>query len=381
MRITIVLGPFFPAPPAPTGAVEYVWHGLAEAFVRRGHEVTMLCRSHPSQAADETIAGVRYIRRTAFTKTGSLKRDLVKDLMYSARLLAALPTADILVTNVVFLPILGRLRPRAGAVVVAVTRMPKGQMRYYRGAARLSACSTAIERAILEEEPSLRGRTIVIRNPIDPAVFAPPAGGRPANGTRTVLFTGRIHPEKGVHLLIEAFRRLHARQPWTRLKIVGPHALESGGGGEPYLARLRELSAGLPVEICPPIYDRQRLADELRAAAVYTYPTLAEKGEAQPLAPIEAMATGLAPVVSDIPQFGDYIEDGVTGLVFDHRASDAAGALAEKLGLLTADPTMAERLGANAVQRAASFGFDAVAAEHLADFERILNKRGRGRTA
>src|SRR2546430_15386472 len=106
MRITIVGGPFLPMPPAPCGAVERVWHGLAEEFVRRGHVVTVLCRGHPSQKADETVNGVRYVRRMSFTSGGRTGLNLLKDLVYSIRMAGLLPRADILITNVFWLPAL-----------------------------------------------------------------------------------------------------------------------------------------------------------------------------------------------------------------------------------------------------------------------------------
>ena len=42
MKITIVLGAFFPVPPLMGGAVEKVWFALAQEFARLGHEVTQI---------------------------------------------------------------------------------------------------------------------------------------------------------------------------------------------------------------------------------------------------------------------------------------------------------------------------------------------------
>ncbi len=46
MRITIVLGAFFPVPPIMGGAVEKVWFALGQEFARRGHEVVQISRTH-----------------------------------------------------------------------------------------------------------------------------------------------------------------------------------------------------------------------------------------------------------------------------------------------------------------------------------------------
>ena len=39
MKITIVLGAFFPVPPIKGGAVEKIWFALGQEFARRGHDV------------------------------------------------------------------------------------------------------------------------------------------------------------------------------------------------------------------------------------------------------------------------------------------------------------------------------------------------------
>ena len=55
MKITIVLGAFFPVPPLMGGAVEKVWFALAQEFARLGHEVTQISRSHPDLPAADVL--------------------------------------------------------------------------------------------------------------------------------------------------------------------------------------------------------------------------------------------------------------------------------------------------------------------------------------
>src|SRR5205085_2855098 len=93
--------------------------------------------------------------------------------------------------------------------------------------------------------------------------------------------------------------------PDARLRIVGPIDVKAGGGGEEFVKQLTAVANGAPVEFTGPIFDREKLAQILQQAHCYTYPSLAEKGEALPVAPIEAMATGLVPVVSNMDCFRD----------------------------------------------------------------------------
>lgn len=381
MKITIVTGPFYPVPPAPCGAVERLWRDLAERFARLGHDVTVLCRHWPGQAQDETVADVRYVRRTRMSHTRSIYFDLVQDLWYSLRMLLHQPRSDVTVTNVFWLPALLRLRRRrAGAIVVNVNRWPKRQMKLYKRAARLAAASGAIRDEIVRQTPDVAPRVKVLPNPIDADVFTPPTAPRDRRaGSGTILYTGRVHPEKGVHLLVDAFRALAGEFPDLRLRIIGATSIAAGGGGAEYVESLKRRAGGLSVDLVEPIYERSALADELRAAHFYCYPSVAAHGEALPVAPLEAMATGLAPVVSALPVFRDYVDAGRTGFVFDHadEGEGATAKLAAALRQLVTSPALAEEAGAAASREAARFGYDSVARVWLDDFEQLVRAQAR----
>ena len=373
MKITIVTGPFYPTPPAPCGAVERLWADLAGEFAGAGHEVRILCRGWPGQPAREEIGGVRYERLTRMRRSGNLKLDLAKDMLYSLRILRRLPPADVTVTNAFWLPWLMTRGPtrsvarRAGRVVVNVARWPKGQMKLYLGVDRLAAVSGAVAGAVAAQCPAAAPLVKVLPNPIDTAAFAP-EGRDYGSPPRTLLYTGRVHPEKGVHVLIDAFAEVYAESPGLRLVLMGATSVPAGGGGEDYLKALRAKAAALPVEFREPVYDRPALAAALRAADLYCYPSLAETGESFGVAPLEAMATGLAPVVSNLAVFRDFLTDGETGRTFDHRGDGAAGRLAAVLREVIADPASRASMGRAAAEVAARFGNAAVARQYLDDF-------------
>jgi glycosyltransferase involved in cell wall biosynthesis len=380
MRITIVTGPFLPAPPAPCGAVERLWFEMAREFVARGHKVVFVCRGHPTQRPAESIDGVRFIRRGRYHRTGKMHWDLLQDLLYSLQMLPELPEADVLITNVFWLPVFARhLRADAGKLVVNVQRYPKRQMILYGAAARISTVSRAIRDAIVAQFPRLKPRITVFPNPINTQAFRPPAMPRRYDARRVVAFTGRVHPEKGIHLLIEAFANLRDLLPPTLtrslvLRIIGPAEVNQGGGGPEYLERLRRLADGLDVEFQPPIYDRQELAAALQQAHYYCYPSLAEKGESFGVAPLEAMGTGLVPVVSSLACFEDFIQDGRTGFFFDHRSPDAPLLLAKRLAMLIENPEMNRIMGESAAQTAGRFGNAQIACLYLDDFEKLIGR-------
>src|SRR6266480_860456 len=104
MKITIVLGAFFPVPPTMGGGVEKVWFSLAPEFAKRGHDVVMVSRKMPELPGEETIDGVRHLRVYGFDTPHSLTWLKFLDLIYSLRVMSILrsrrmselPRADII---------------------------------------------------------------------------------------------------------------------------------------------------------------------------------------------------------------------------------------------------------------------------------------------
>jgi glycosyltransferase involved in cell wall biosynthesis len=380
MKITIVLGAFLPVPPIMGGAVEKVWFALGQEFARRGHDVVQVSRAHPQFPNEETIAGVRHLRVRGFDAPRSLAWLKVLDLLYSIRAMSILPKADIVVTNTFWLPFLLRNEKR-GRVYVHVARYPKGQMRLYGRAARLQAPSQAVARGILDEAPKLANKVTVIPYPAPGSTST----GEPlpiSEREKIILFVGRIHPEKGVHLLVEAFAQ-GARTVFAdwKLMIVGPTDLKQGGGGSAYLAELQGLAqnADGKIDFRGPIFDKVALEQSFRAARIFVYPSLAERGESFGLAPLEAMAHGCAVLVSDLACFHDFIRDHETGFIFNHRSLNPAGALRQKIEAAMADPSLLSRIAEAGYRKSSEYSLADVADKFLEDFNSLLqNSNGPG---
>lgn len=371
MNIAIVLGPFHALPPTGCGAVERVWYDLARAFAHRGHAVQLLGKGRaPVGRGPLDIVGMR-----GFTATGHLALDLLKDFLYGVTVALRIGRADVVVSNSFWIPvILPLLRPGMAPIVVHVARFPKHQMMLYRRAAALQAISSAVAAEVRRQSPGLSARVTVLPYPVDLHCFAPPQAPRHRDGVQTLLYLGRVHPEKGVHVLIDAVRRLIERGRAVRLRIVGPVAAANGGGGSRYRNALERQAAGLPVEFGAALHDPAAVAAEYRAAHCFCYPSLAVRGEAFGLAPLEAMATGLPVVVSALACFRDYVEDGRNGLVFDHTARAPDAALAAALDRLLGDAQFAACLGARARSTAERFGIASITDDYLQLLQRVSRR-------
>lgn len=191
---------------------------------------------------------------------------------------------------------------------------------------------------------------------------------------KLITYVGRLHPEKGVHLLLESFVSLAKRHPDWHLQIIGPSDLSAGGGGPGYLQRLVSLAKNAPMQVVfrGPIFDPVQIAQELRRSEIFVYPSLAEAGEALGLAPIEAAGQGAVPILSDLACFSDFAQDGISALIFDHRGEGAGARLELALERAITDPELRRRMRESAVAVAKNYEAEKVAVRHLDDYRRLM---------
>ena len=107
---------------------------------------------------------------------------------------------------------------------------------------------------------------------------------------RTVLFLGRIHPVKGLDILLRAWQIIQKRFPEWKLRIVGP---DNGG----YLANIKSLANELNLEridFSGPLYGDAKF-DAYREADLFVLPTHSENFG---VAVAEALATGTPAIVT-----------------------------------------------------------------------------------
>lgn len=374
MKISIATGPWLPVPALQGGAIPRIWHGLAEEFAANGHEVKVLCRSYSGQPSHEVTKGVEYIRWGGLPQSPNIKVDLLKDLAYAICVTPTLPCSDILIINDFWLPVFAALRSKVGKIVINANRFPKGQYGLYRNTDLFAVASSAVQNAIAEQCPPAVSRMRVIPNPIDIDIFSPPEKSRTINAEKKILYVGRLHPEKGVHLLIDAFKVLSRDMNDVNLRIVGPYKEKQGGGGTSYFNQLKSKAEGHNISFVEPIFDTKKLADEYQQADIFCYPSLAEKGESFGIAPLEAMATGLVPVVSSLQCFRDFIREDESGYFFDHRSDQAIENLAQALRDSLSKTTDVKKKSRKAIESAKNYSYSAVARLYLSEFENILSE-------
>ena len=222
-----------------------------------------------------------------------------------------------------------------------------------------------------------RMRCETLHNGVDLHAFSPAA----ANGEwapARLLFVGRVSPDKGVHVLLDALTRVAQYHPEVELELVGDEALPRLDmqvaideeervralsrfyRPEGYLA---PLMTTLPGELRARIgrrtwIGRAELPPLYRSSGMLVLPSVWEEPFGIPL--VEAMASGIPVVATRVGGIPEVVEDGVTGLLVP---PDDPGALAQAIVSLVEDPARAHALGAAGRRRAEErFSWDSVAA-------------------
>jgi glycosyltransferase involved in cell wall biosynthesis len=190
------------------------------------------------------------------------------------------------------------------------------------------------------------------------------AGPEPELTAPVVVAVGRLAPQKGFDVLIDAFGEAVANHRDWSLRIFGGGALH----GE-LQALIDERGLTQHVQLAGPTND---VGAELARASIFA---LSSRREGFPLVLLEAMSKGMAVVSFDCPTGPrEVIEDHTNGILVDHGDTAAfAAALQELMG----DEALRKRLGAAAAATARRYTMDVIGPrweELIAD---LIDRRAR----
>jgi glycosyltransferase involved in cell wall biosynthesis len=237
---------------------------------------------------------------------------------------------------------------------------------YLSGADEVAACSHYMADAIA---PFRNGRRPLVLSPgVDTQLPAATpqerarvrAGLEIASEDITVVFVGRLVPQKGVHHLLTVAELLADREPAIRFLVVGDGTLRTELEEEARRAGLGSVQF---------LGERHDVPHLLAAADLVVVPS---EWEPFGIVNLEAMAAGRPVIAFATGGIPEIVLDGETGLLVPHRDSLA---LAKAILHLAGDPLTRRRLGeAGQRQVRARWDIRRTAAEVLQVYRRLVRR-------
>ena len=414
MRIGYLMQPWdCGVPPNPGGSIG-IWTWEIARRMAASHEVVVCARRRQGDPAREQHSGVRFERLSvepdrwlyAFIRRVLRFRDpcrpgfasMLWHLCYAYQAARALRMHRCQIIHIhnfsQFVPIVRRLNPRARIVLHMhcewLSQLDSAMVaRRLAQADSVVCCADYLTQRVRQRFPRYARRCLTIHNGVDLAGFSAPADrARPASGSRRVVFVGRVSPEKGVHVLLEAFREVVRCRPETHLEIIGDHSAAPREfivslSQDPMVQRLgrfyegdyvahlrRQIGEGLAgrVSLVGPV-PHQELMNRLRGADVFVQPSV--WGEPFPLVVLEAMAAGLAVVASRAGGLVESVQDGCTGLLAE---PDDADSLAKALLRVLQDDQLRRAMGHASRQRVEQlFSWEKATTDLQQHYDRLLH--------
>lgn len=362
---------------SPGGVNDHVRH-LARQLSNSGHQTRIFA---PASRADIDFDSARFYRigtPIAIPANDSVARITLS--FHLANRVAAIieeERFDVLHFHEPLMPALPMtmLRMSTTANVGTFHAFARSNLGYYYGRPLLKPYLQHLHGSIAVSEPARAFVTRyfpgiqprVIPNGVDTTVYR--RGQTPIRHLRdelvNILFVGRLEKRKGLGDLLRAFRFMQARVPRSRLIIVGDGPLR--GRVESYVARHRlpnvVMAGYVPESVKPRYYN---------SADIFCAP--ATGAESFGVVLIEALATGLPVVATEVPGYMSVLEPGKDSLTVEPKNWRELGA---SLVILARDAELRRRLGDYGLQKAQRYSWQAVASEVLEVYDDAIKNFAR----
>lgn len=374
MRICLYTPSFLPK----IGGMEVVLDKLAREFQAQGHHVVVLAkmpRGNP-ELPSLPYKSVYYRRsRSAVWFLGSARRALLdqhaRDKFDVISVHMTYPNGYVAV----------KLRNRLNVPIIITSHkgdiIPESRYRQRRITRRrmiwalshadaATGVSTELKE-IIDELAGGRANSSVIPNGVDldpPRLLDAPGRFRALHGEQFLLTLGRLHPHKGLDVLLDAIAHLRDQD------IEVPHLVIAGDGKltKELRTQAARLRIGERVTFPGEVFgdEKQWL---LHACRFFLQPS---RAEGMPLTVLEAMASGKAIVGTDISGIRELVCDGQTGLLVPRdSAIELSGAIAK---LLTSPDTLC-LLSHGSLEKAREYSWCRIAEQYVRLFESLTGTK------
>lgn len=387
-----------------------IWICKVASRLVRYHDVVVYSPRGYHQEKVEYFHGVKYRRiSTAFDTwvgyivQGAIKRlprfdpsrrkrpyfaCIFNNLTYILKVAKDLKTEKCDIVHIIeeseFISIIRALNPRIRIVLHMhndwLTHLDHSMIEHrLRKADLILGCSRYITDKIRQSFPSLAGRCQTLYNGVDLARFInDPKKNEKKLELKQLLFVSRVSPEKGLHVLLEAFKEVVEKYPCVRLEIVGDlngillmedliwlseyskvqklASFYRKGSLRSYFDHLAHKLVSLNISnnvTFHGLIPHEQVVKFYQAADGFVLPSVLSEPFGMGI--IEAMACQVPVIATKLGGIPEIVEDGKTGLLVEPGDSHA---LANAILELLSNEDLRRKMGKIGRKRVESFSWD-----------------------
>ena len=374
MKVALVSSGLVPVPPTRGGAIEEYVYQLSRHLRRLRVDAVAIDANYDSdKVVYEDINGAQIARVPTPEPYISFKERILQELLFGRVAVKYINKEgfDIIHANTAWVGLtlalhrdMGKLRSQGFVYTCHNPLWPEDNVhvgekivRFVEGYAMKSAdtviaLNKTVYRALAKKSMVSPGKMVIVPNGVDIEFFKPGLKDKQVlsryglEEQSYILFVGRVSPEKGVHILLQAFKQMVNNIPKSfKLVIVGPltGAFNSTRPSSYAEAMMRYAGEKLGERVVfTGAIDRNSLRILYSNAYCFVLPSLAE---AFGMVLLEAMASGTPPIGSTAGGIPDIIIDGINGLLLRRGNWED---LASKLLMLIEDKGLRNKLATNA---------------------------------
>lgn len=374
MKLALICTEKLPAPAVRGGAIPIMIEGISPYFSSR-YELTVFSIEDSALPKKEIKNGVNYIRlpRTHYREAVANElREASFDLIH-------------VFNRPLNVPLYKKASPNSQVVLSLHDEMfSEKKLTFAQGkevlehVSMITTVSTFIKQSVIDRFPEAEDIIKVVYSGVDIASY-PPVWSKKGKDIRNeyrkkygvedknvILFTGRLSPAKGPHLLIHSMRRIMQKHKDTVLIIAGHH------GKNQYLKYLHQLALPFKQHV---IFTKFIPAHEMPNLFLMADVFVCSSQQNEPLARVnyEAMAAGTPLITTNCGGNKEAVKHEENGLVIEQYQKPSS--FVHAIDQVFLQPSLARKMTRRARQRVeTSFTFLHTAKRLDAVYQSVLNK-------
>lgn len=353
------------------GGAEVHLEELLQRLVQKGHDVTLFCSGWDNCSPEETIEGVKIIRRGSRSTFNLIApkhlRKLVKENNYDLLIedINKIPFYTPLYLDIKTLVVIPHLFATTVfheinfVIGTYIYLAEKPLVTIYKGKHYNVISESTAEDMIARGVP--KSDISIIHCGIDRKLYSHDPSVKKYEHP-SLLYLGRIKKYKSVQHLIDAFKIVKDKLPDAKLAVVG-----DGDYAPALKEQAKSLNLSDSIEFTGYVSSEEKV-ERMRRSHVAVLPSIREGWG---LTNIESNSVGTAVVASNSPGLRDSVRDGETGYLYEYGNVEQ---LAENLLKILTDQQLREKLEQGGLKWAEKFNWDS-AAEKFNDLIKEIVKK------